>query len=303
MNRPRLIVLVGPTAVGKTKVALRLAKHFQTEIVSADSRQVYREMIIGTAKPTETERSDVRHHFVNSHSIYNTYDAGTYGAEAGKLIEQLMTTHPVVVLCGGSGLYIKAILEGFDDLPAVDVTTRNAVIEAYQKHGLEWLQAQVLRKDPDYFEVVDRQNPQRLMRALEIIETTGSTFSGFHKKQKRKLPYDVVKIGLNVDRDVLYERIDNRMDQMIKDGLFEEAQSLFDHKNLPALQTVGYQEIFGFLDGSYDREEAVRLLKRNSRRYAKRQLTWFNRDKEILWFSPDDWTGIVGACAVKRSDS
>lgn len=293
MQRQTLLVIVGPTAVGKTAVAVQLAQRFGTEVVSADSRQVYREMEIGTAKPSATERATVPHHFVDCLSVADDYDAGRFGEEALAVVERLFRSHPFVVVCGGSGLYIKAMLEGFDDMPEVPAAVREEVTHDYRLHGLQGLQAELMDKDPDYYEVVDRQNPQRLMRALEVIRHTGKPFSSYHRKEKRELPFNVVKIGLELEREELYRRIDARMDAMIHAGLFDEAKVLFPQRHLPALQTVGYQEIFGFLEGSYDREEAIRLLKRNSRRYAKRQLTWFRRDPEIKWFHPDQLNAIV----------
>ena len=298
MRRGRLIVVVGPTAVGKTEVALRLAAHFHTEIVSADSRQIFREMEIGTAKPTTAERSRVPHHFIDSRSIMDSYDAGTYGTEALDLLKTLFHRYGYVVLCGGSGLYVKALLEGFDDLPEVPAHIRETVIADYGRTGLEGLQEELRQYDPDYFEVVDHRNPQRLMRAIEVIRHSGKPFSGFHSKIRKELPFDVIKIGLDIDRDVLYGRIDARVDGMVAAGLFEEAEQLFTHRQLSPLQTVGYQEIFGFLEGLYDRDEAIRLVKRNSRRYAKRQLTWFRKDKSIRWFHPDDWSAIVKECSA-----
>ncbi len=296
MKRGKLIVLTGPTAVGKTAVALRLAEHFHTEVVSADSRQVFREMEIGTAKPTPAELRRVPHHLINTRSIAEDYDAGMFAGEAMTCLLGLFERKGNAVLCGGSGLYIKALLEGFDEMPDIPGEVRASVIADYEKHGLAGLQQELSRKDSDYFEVVDRKNPQRLMRALEVIRHTGQPFSGFRRKSRKELPFDVVKIGLELDREELYRRIDARMDAMIESGLFEEAERLFSQRSLPALQTVGYQEIFGYLEGLYDREEAVRLLKRNSRHYAKRQLTWFRRDPEIRWFKPDDWPGILSAC-------
>lgn len=295
MNRPKLIVLLGPTAVGKTALAIRLALHFRTHILSADSRQVFREMEIGTAKPSAEELAQVAHHFINSRSVHDGYDAGTYGLEAREVLDVLFKTHSTVVLCGGSGLYIKALLEGFDDMPEIPSEVRNEVIRDYEQKGISWLQEEVRVADPDYFEVVDRNNPQRLMRSLEVIRQTGQPFSGFHRREKRALPFDVVKIGLSLDREVLYKRIDDRMDGMVAMGLFAETELLFPLRHLPALQTVGYQEIFGFLQGEYDREEAIRLLKRNSRNYAKRQLTWFRRDPDIQWFNADDGESIFSA--------
>lgn len=303
MDRKKLIVLVGPTAVGKTAVAVRLAEEFGTEVVSADSRQVYRELNGGTAKPTAAELSRVRHHFVNTRSMEENYDAATYGREVHEVLDRLFRTLPVVILCGGSGLYVKAVLEGFDNMPDIPPVIREEIALRYKQSGLPWLQERVHREDPDYYDVVDRQNPQRLMRALEVIQHTGKPFSSYRQKKQRTLSFDVAKIGLTLERNVLYDRIDARMDQMISAGLFDEAERLFSKRHLPALQTVGYQEIFGFLEGHYDRTEAERLLKRNSRRYAKRQLTWFQRDKTIQWYSPDDWTGILQACSTRVRSS
>jgi tRNA dimethylallyltransferase len=288
-----LYVIVGPTGSGKTALAIRLALHLGAEIISADSRQVFKELDKGTAKPTDHELSMVPHHLVNSHSIHERFDAADYGAEARRLMEELFARLDHVILCGGSGLYVKAALEGFDDMPPIPSEIRQAIAGEYSEKGLAWLQQEVMKVDPDYFDVVDRQNPQRLMRALEVTRASGSPFSSFRRKEKINLPFRVVKIGLCPPREELYERIEKRMDDMISHGLFEEAQKLYPLRNLNALQTVGYQEIFGFMDGSYDREEAVRLLKRNSRRYAKRQLTWFKRDADIRWFAPDDWDGIL----------
>ena len=293
MSVRNLIAVVGPTAVGKTSLAIRLAEHYKTEIVSADARQVYRELGIGTAKPTEDELKRIRHHFINHKSIKEDYTAGTFGQEARAVMDQLFASHKQVVLCGGSGLYIKAVLEGFDNLPQVDPEIRHGIMEDFDTRGLSWLQQEVQKNDPDYFETVDRQNPQRLMRALEIILGTGQTFSGFHKKEKIDLPYNVVKIGLYMEREKLYKAIDRRMDVMIENGLFEEAETFFTVRHLNALQTVGYQEAFGLFEGLHNKEEAVRLMKRNSRRYAKRQLTWFRKDKEIQWYHPEDFEQIL----------
>lgn len=288
MQNSKLIVIVGPTAVGKTALAIRVAKQFKTEILSADSRQIYKELEIGTAKPTAAELAEVRHHFINSHSIQETFNAANFGIQASKLLEELFHQHEYVVVCGGSGLYIKGLLEGFDEMPQVQNGVREKIIHAYQQNGLAWLQDQVKKLDPAYFEIVDVQNPQRLMRALEVIESTDKPFSAWQLKSKRVLPYQVIKIGLELERDQLYARIDARMDAMIEAGLFEEAAKFYPQKQLNALQTVGYKEIFDFMDGLYDKAEAVRLLKRNSRHYAKRQLTWFKRDEEIKWFGSAD---------------
>lgn len=283
----KLIVIVGPTAVGKTAVAIDVAKNLGTEILSADSRQIFRELNIGTAKPSVEELNRVMHHFIGNKSIYDDYDAGQYGREAIELIHALFKKYDWVVMVGGSGLYIKAALEGFDDMPEVAEGMRDEILSEYQSRGLEWLQLQVEEADPDFFSSVDKQNPQRLMRALELLRSTEKSMSDLRVKKKIEHPFEVIKIGLNLPREALYQRIDSRMDQMIKAGLFDEAKQFHPLKHLNALQTVGYREIFDYLDGQYDYEEAVRLLKRNSRRYAKRQLTWFHRDEEIRWFQSE----------------
>lgn len=278
-------MIVGPTAVGKTALAIELAQALGTEIISADSRQFYREMTIGTAKPTADELAAVRHHFINSHSIQQKYDAAQFGEDALSKIHELFEKYDSVIVCGGSGLYVKALLEGFDDIPEVPEEIREMVTEKYKAGGVAWLQQEVQKLDPEYFSMADQQNPARLSRALEVVLATGSSITSFQKRQKRVLPFKVIKIGLELEREELYRRIDERMDAMIEAGLFEEAEKLYPYREHNALQTVGYREIFDFMEGKYDREEAIRLLKRNSRRYAKRQLTWFKREGEIRWFS------------------
>lgn len=279
-----LLLVVGPTAVGKTDLCLKLAKKFQTEILSCDSRQFYREMTLGTAKPSPKELQEVPHHFINSLSITDSYDVQKYEKEALTLLDRLFLTNRVVVMTGGTGLFADAIQFGLDEIPAVATALRPEIIREYEEKGLDWLQSEVARVDPAYFAVVDRDNPQRLMRALEVCRGTGLPFSSFRVKKKVARPFQIVKIGLDLPREVLYERIDQRMDRMVASGLFEEAASFFAQRELNALQTLGYTEIFGFLEGKYDREETLRLLKRNSRRYAKRQLTWFRKDTSLVWF-------------------
>lgn len=289
----RLVVIVGPTASGKTALAIKLAQHLGTEIISADSRQLYNELNIGTAKPSAGELTAIKHHFVNSHSIEIDYDAATFGDEAFALTCRLFEKYNRLIVCGGSGLYVKALLEGFDDIPEVPDEIRDELTDHYAAYGLGWLQTKLNEVDSESFNTLDTQNPQRLLRALEVKLATGKSISEFRKKQKRQLPFRVVKIGLEVERELLYKRIDERMDAMIEAGLFDEANSLYPYRRKNALQTVGYQEIFDFIEGKYDRTEAIRLLKRNSRRYAKRQLTWFRRDEEINWINPDDWEVIL----------
>lgn len=294
MNKSKqLIVIVGPTAVGKTSLAIQLAQQLKTEIISADSRQIYKELKIGTAKPTPEELTAIKHHFIDIKSIEEDYDAGQFGRDALALIHELFKKFDRLILCGGSGLYVRAITDGFDEMPEVTKGVREKIINEYQEKGLTWLQQQVEAFDPDYFSIVDQKNPQRLMRALELNYSTGQTLDKLRKKNKLTHSFSMVRIGLELDREELYQRIDTRMDAMIEAGLFEEAKHFYPQRELNALQTVGYHEIFGFLDGLYDKEEAIRLLKRNSRRYAKRQMTWFKRDKEIKWFKSDEVSDII----------
>lgn len=298
-----LIVIVGPTGVGKTPVAVALATRYHSEIVSADSRQLFRELNTGVAKPSADELKKVTHHFIGAVSIHDEYDAARFGEDALKKIAVLHKAADFAVLVGGSGLYVKSLLEGFDPMPEVPDEVRKKIMAAYETNGITWLQAAVEEGDPDYFDVVDRKNPQRLIRALEIINATGLKPSSLRSRTRRPLPFNVVKIGLALERGLLYGRIDDRVDQMIATGLFEEAQGLFPHRELNALQTVGYQEIFGFMEGKYDRAEAIRLLKRNTRRYAKRQMTWFRKDPEIKWFDPSDLNAIIDFIDSRIPDS
>jgi tRNA dimethylallyltransferase len=288
------VILAGPTAVGKTSLSIELAKRFQTEIISADSRQFFKEMEIGTAKPTEEEMDGVTHHFINSHSIHDNYNVGQFEKDALKKLDQLFQKHDVVFVVGGSGLYVKALCEGIDDMPVIPAEIRQKLNAEFEQNGIEYLQNEVAKCDPEYFKIVDQQNPQRLIRALELYYATGKNMS-FYRTQQNKVerPFNIIKIGLERTREELYDRINLRMDQMISEGLFEEAEKLYHYRNLNALQTVGYSEIFGFLNGEYDREEAIRLLKRNSRRYAKRQMTWFKRDPEFVWFSAEDKGKVI----------
>jgi tRNA dimethylallyltransferase len=284
VSEKQLYVLVGPTAVGKTAFSIALAQALQTEIISADSRQVYREMNMGTAKPSESELLTIKHHFINSHSVEEEYSAGAYGRDAEILLTDLFQQHDRLVMVGGSGLYIKAVLEGFDEIPEIPEYVRQELTKKAEQNGLPWLQEQLRELDPDLYKEIDQLNPHRLMRALEVRMYTGQSIQRFRRQTKKQHPFKVVKIGLELDREKLYKRIDLRMDKMIDDGLFKEAKQLYPLKHLNALQTVGYQEIFDFMDGHYTKDEAIRLLKRNSRRYAKRQLTWFKRDADIQWF-------------------
>jgi len=284
----RLVSIVGPTAVGKTKLAIALADKLGTEIISADSRQFYREMTIGTAKPTLFELDQAKHHFIDTHSVEQYYSAGEFEREALATLDDLFKMHQNVISVGGSGLYLKALWQGLDDMPEIEEGIREQLNAEFQQTGLEPLLAELQEKDSSYFDQVDRHNHQRVIRALEVIRSTGEPFSSFRQNQpKEPRSFVNVKIGLEMERDKLYARIDARMDAMIAAGLFEEAERLYPFRKMNALQTVGYKEIFDLFDGKYDREEAVRLLKRNSRRYAKRQLTWFKADPEIKWFDAE----------------
>lgn len=292
-----LILVVGPTAVGKTDLCLKLAKKFQTEILSCDSRQFYREMNRGTAKPSVDELAEVPHHFINNLSITDAYDVRKYEEEALDLLGNLFQKHRVVILTGGTGLFADVVVNGMDAIPEVAPEIREEIIHEYQSKGLTWLQVAVQEVDPEFYAQVDHANPQRLMRALEIWRGTGLKFSSFRTKNKVKRPFEVIKIGLDRPREELYRRIDSRMEQMLAKGLFAEAEGLFEKRGLNALQTLGYTEIFDFLEGKYDKVELIRLLKRNSRRYAKRQLTWFRRDPLIHWFHPSEEREILAFLA------
>lgn len=293
MSGRTLIVVGGPTGVGKTAVAIQLAEHFSAAIVSADSRQIYREMVVGTARPSAAERARVPHYFVGTHTVAEKYDAAMFAEDARKTIDDLFRASDHVILCGGSGLYIRGVCEGFDDIPAIPAEIRKEIVRNYEQKGLAWLQEQMRTLDPEGFAAIDWKNPHRLMRALEVKIHTGESIFAYRKKKKIDHPFRIVKIALELPRETLYRRIDARMDDMIAAGLFEEARGLYPLRHHNALQTVGYQEIFAFMDNAYDLAECVRLLKRNSRRYAKRQLTWFKKDTEFRWFAPDDLQGMI----------
>ncbi len=283
-----LIVVVGPTAVGKTNVAVKLAKKFNTAILNADSRQVYKEMDIGTAKPGLAEMAGVRHYFVSDRSLKKPINAGIFEREAISILEKEFLEKDTVILSGGSGLYVNAVCDGFDNLPEIDPGIRKLLNSRLDKNGLTSMTEELKESDPQYASEVDLKNPHRVIRALEIIQSTGRPYSSFRKKEFKKRWFDTIKIGLELDRALLNDKIETRMDKMIDQGLFEEAKALYKFKDLDPLQTVGYREVFGYMEEEYSYEEAIRLLKRNSRRYAKRQLTWFRKDSEIKWFEPNE---------------
>jgi tRNA dimethylallyltransferase len=287
MPLKKLIVIAGPTASGKTALAIELAKALNTVIISADARQFYRETTIGTAKASAAELAAVPHYFINNLSIHDTYDVGKYETEVLSKLDELFLIHDKVILCGGSGLFIKAITEGLDELPVADEAVRNNIAILYQANGLTWLQNEIKLKDPDYFAQADIQNPKRLIRALEVIEQTGKPFSSFHKKNPRQRNFESIKICLDIPRDELYMRINNRVLNMFENGLEQEAKTLYPFKHLNALQTVGYTEMFEYFDGKISMPRAIELIQQHTRNYAKRQLTWFRKDSAYIWCKPD----------------
>lgn len=289
----RLIVVVGPTAVGKTAMGIALAKHFNTEIISADSRQFYREMSIGTAKPDAGELAEVKHHFINTHSIEEEYSAGDFERDVLLLLETLFEKHDAVIMVGGSGLFVRAVCEGLDNLPKAPVAVRDRLNSIFEREGLAPLQRKLQEVDPDYYHDADIHNPQRVIRALEVYEATGKPFSSYRVRETIARPFEIVTIGLHTERSKLYDRINLRVDIMVEKGLVDEVRSLLSYRNKPALLTVGYAEIFDFIDGKVTLEEAISRVKQNSRRYAKRQITWFKKYGNTVWFEPEEREKII----------
>jgi len=288
LKRPTLLVLLGPTGVGKTNISLRLAEHFGCPIVSSDSRQFYRELKIGTAAPTEEQLMRVKHYFIGSHSILDEYSSGHYEEDAIKLLDELFKQHNVVMLVGGSMMYIDAVCNGMDNIPTVDAETRSFWMSQFESFGLEHIQNELKRLDPIHYEQVDLKNPKRILHALEICSMTSKAYSYFRTGRRKERNFNILKIGLNRPRQELYERINARVDEMMEDGLLQEAEKFYQYRRMNTLNTVGYKELYEYMDGNCTLEFAVNMIKQDSRRYAKRQLTWFNRDKEIQWFHPDD---------------
>lgn len=282
-----LIVLLGPTGVGKTEISLQMAEHFGCPIISSDSRQIFRELKIGTAAPTAEQLARVEHHFIGTHSIFDHYSAGQYEEDALKLIEQLFHEHDTLMLVGGSMMYIDAVCKGFDKIPSVKPALRQELQDLFGEKGLTWLQNELKRLDPIHYAKVDTQNAKRMLHALEVCIETGKPYSTFCTGAKKERPFNIVKIGLNRPRPELYERINLRVDKMIAEGLLKEAAPFFEHRQLNSLNTVGYKELFNYMDGTWSLDFAINMVKQDSRRYAKRQLTWFNADKEIHWANPD----------------
>lgn len=289
----RLIVVVGPTGSGKTDLSIRLARHYAAPILSTDSRQFYRGIPIGTAQPTPEQLAVAEHHLIASHELEDALNCGSYEQLALSILEELFQRHDTVVAVGGSGLYVQALCEGMDDLPQADEALRAELARRLEEEGLESLAEELRRLDPCYWEQVDRCNPARVLRALEVCLQCGRPYSELRTGARRERNFEIVKVGVDMPREMLYRRIDLRVDQMIEQGLEEEARRVYPKRTLNSLQTVGYKELFAWFDGEIGREEAIDLIKRNSRRYAKRQLTWFRRDEAIRWFLPTDFDAVV----------
>ena len=288
-----LIVITGPTAVGKTALCLDLAKHFGIPIINADSRQIYRELKIGTARPTEEQMQQVKHYFVGTLGLEDYYSASLFEQQVLELLSQLFQTHDYALMAGGSMMYIDAVCDGIDDIPTIDDETRALMKRRLAEEGLEQLCEDLKRLDPEYYEIVDRQNPRRVVHALEICTMTGQTYTSFRRREKRERPFRIIKIGLNREREELYDRINQRVDEMMANGLLEEVKAMYPKRSLNALNTVGYKELFDYLEGRWTLDEAVERIKGNTRRYARKQLTWYKKDEQIRWFHPDERTTII----------
>jgi len=285
-NKKTLISIVGPTAIGKTAMAIKVAHHLNTEIISADSRQFFKEMEIGTAKPTTEELASAKHHFINSHSVTDLFSTGDFEMQGLSRLTAIFEKHDVAIMVGGSGLYINALINGLDEMPEIDLSIREQLNKQFEEYGISAIQKQLAEVDPEYFAKVDQHNPQRMIRGLEVFLSTGKKLSSMLSATKKTRPFQTIKIGLNTDRSLLYDRINKRVDTMINSGLVNEVRSLNDFRKYNALNTVGYSEIFDFIDGKISIDDAISAIKQNTRRFAKRQLTWFRRDEEIKWFEP-----------------
>ena len=288
-----LISIVGPTGIGKTSLSLKLASYFEADIISADSRQFYKEIPIGTAAPTATELNVAKHHFIHHKSIKDSYSVGTFEKDANAQIEQSHLLNQVVIMVGGSGLYVDAVIKGFDDFPDVNPEIRTELNQELDTHGIEALQKELKELDPESYDSIALKNPHRLIRALEICRGTKQPYSSFLNKKKTKKSFKTISIGIKAERSLIYERINNRVDQMIESGLLEEVKAVFEHRNLNALNTVGYKELFHYFDGEWTLDFAISEIKKNSRRFAKRQLTWFQKNKKTKWFDYDTNPEII----------
>ena len=294
-----LIVITGPTAVGKTALCLEIAQHFGIPIINADSRQIYRELKIGTASPTDEQLRQVPHYLVGTLSLQDYYSASLFEQQVLEILNKEFQKHDIALLTGGSMMYIDAVCDGIDDIPTVDDETRNMLKRRLADEGLEALVEELKVLDPEYYDIVDKQNPRRVVHGLEICLMTGKTYTSFRKKEKKQRPFHIIKIGVNRPREELYLRINQRVDQMMADGLLEEVRSVYDQRNSNALNTVGYKELFDYIDGRWSLEEAVGRIKGNTRRYARKQLTWFKRDEEIRWFHPEQQQDILNYISLQ----
>ncbi len=302
MNKPSLIVLIGPTGVGKTELSLSIAEKYHTSIISADSRQLYGDLKIGTAAPTPEQLARVTHYFVGTLKLTDYYSAAQYEAEVMKKLDELFKVQNVVLLTGGSMMYVDAVCKGIDDIPTVDKETREMMMKRYEEKGLEQLCGELKVLDPEYYATVDLKNPKRVIHALEICYMTGKTYTSFRTQSKKERPFNIIKIGLKREREELYDRINRRVDIMMEEGLLEEAKRVYPYKELNSLNTVGYKEMFNYLDGIWDLPFAIEKIKQNSRIYSRKQMTWFKRDEEITWFHPDEKDAIlshIDACLQK----
>jgi tRNA dimethylallyltransferase len=298
-----LIVVLGPTGVGKSNIGVQLAKHYHSEIISADSRQFFRELSIGTAVPPSGELEMVPHHFIQNKSIHDYYNVSEYETEALELISRLFAKVNPVILTGGSMLYVDTICNGIDDIPTVDPEIRDEVIGWYEKNGIDALRQRLLEVDPEYYRIADLNNHKRMLHAVEIHQMTGRPFTSFRKKTIKERPFRIIKIGINQDRKVLYDRINQRVLRMMEAGLLEEVKSVYPYRNLNSLNTVGYKELFLHLDGSITLDEAIDLIQRNTRKYARKQLTWFRRDQQINWFEPEHVQEIIDCVDQKMREN
>jgi tRNA dimethylallyltransferase len=297
-----LIVVLGPTGVGKSAISIQLAKYYQSEIISADSRQIFQELSIGTAVPSLEDLDAVPHHFIHTKSILDYYNVSEYETEAIELINQLFQNKNPLILTGGSMLYVDTLCKGIDDIPTVDPAVRDEVINWYNENGIEALQNRLLKLDPEYYQLVDLNNQKRLLHAVEICLISGKSFTSFRKNTIKERPFRILKMGINQDRKILYERINERVLKMMEAGLLDEAKTVYSYRNLNSLNTVGYKELFSYLDGDCSLVEAVDLIQRNTRKYARKQLTWFRRDKEIKWFEPDQIQEIIAYTDQKLNE-
>lgn len=288
-----LIVLLGPTGVGKTELSLRIAEHFGSPIISADSRQLYKDLPIGTAAPTPAQQQRVRHYMVGTLNLTDYYSASNFEQDSLSLLDHLFKTQNPVIMTGGSMMYIDAVCKGIDDIPTISREIRDEIYSQFEKEGLEPILEELKTKDPEHYNIVDRMNHKRVIHAVEVCRMTGKTYTSFRTNQEKKRPFRIIKTGLTRDREELYNRINQRVDEMMSDGLLDEARRVYPHKHLNSLNTVGYKELFNYLDGNWSLELAVEKIKRNSRVYARKQMTWFKRDREIIWFHPDEEGQII----------